>query len=337
MRVVVASHPSAIEHYTGMYHPERPQRVGAIIRGLEDSGLPLYPIQSPEASRDELTLVHDHAYIDHVHRLCERGGGALDMDTVVSGGSWKAALTAAGGTIAAVREVAAGDDSLGFAVTRPPGHHALRDRAMGFCLFNNIVIATRLLQADGNRVAILDWDVHHGNGTQALVRDDPNVLYVSIHQGGFYPFEGHPSDIDEGAAPGTVVNVPLPAGTAGDVYRRAWQEIALPVLSQFEADWVLISAGYDAHVTDRLADLRLVGPDYGWMAARLSEVFPPSRVVLALEGGYELDALRESAAATVIGLATGESVGAPLSSVDEAVPAYEEAKAAIATHWDLIE
>lgn len=334
MRVVVASHPSSVEHYTGMYHPERPQRVGAVMRGIEDSGLEVTKIESPEATPEDLEIVHDRAYIDKVREMCAQGGGAFDMDTVVSPGSWTAALTAAGGLIETQRLVAQDGDGFGFGLTRPPGHHALVDRAMGFCIFNNVVIVARRLVAEGLRVAILDWDVHHGNGSQAQVADDPEILYISIHQSGFYPFEGSPADID-GGAPGTIVNIPLPAGTGGDVYRDAWDGIAIPVVEQFAPDWVLVSAGYDAHVSDPLADLRLVAADYGWMAARLAEAHPARRTVFALEGGYDLDALRDSAAATVLGMAGMAPAGSPLHSVPEASQDLKAARSVISRHWQV--
>jgi acetoin utilization deacetylase AcuC-like enzyme len=183
---------------------------------------------------------------------------------------------------------------------------------------------------------VLDWDGHHGNGTQAILHDDPGALYVSIHQEHFYPYGGSVDDIDETEAKGTVVNVPLPAHTAGDVYRRAWAEVVLPVVSQFEPDWVLISAGYDAHVDDYLADMRLLAADYGWMAAELTAVHPASRTVLALEGGYDLDALSDAAAASVRGLAgTIESFDPPLESPPHSHTAFGEAVAAVARHWAL--
>ena len=172
-------------------------------------------IEAPEIQREELAVVHDASYIEMVEAFCSLGGGALDMDTVVSEASWQAALTAAGGVKALVEEMQADGDAAGFAITRPPGHHALANRAMGFCLFNNVAVAAALLRAGGQRVAILDWDVHHGNGTQAIVGQDPGVLYISVHQSPFYPFDGRIEDIDSEDGKGTTVNVPLPAGTAG--------------------------------------------------------------------------------------------------------------------------
>ena len=303
------------------------------MRGLRDSGLEIIDIESPPAPRAELALVHDPSYIEMVETFCRMGGGALDVDTVVTKESWEAALTAAGGVAAAARYLESSDDVFGFAVTRPPGHHGMRDRAMGFCLFNNVAITAALLRSRGSRVAILDWDVHHGNGTQSIVFDDPGVLFISLHQDDFYPFEGHVDDIDKGNAKGTTVNIPLPAGTGGEVYRRAWDELVLPVVDQFSPDWLLISAGYDSHVDDPMGGLRLVAADYGWMSARLAEVHDRNRLVLALEGGYDLDALAGSASETVRGLAGVETDGAPLESVAGAAAALEPARAAISRYW----
>ncbi len=334
MRVLVANHPSALEHDTGMHHPERPDRVRAVSRGIARSGLDVVEFVPPEIQRSELALVHDPSYIEMVESFCSLGGGALDMDTVVSQASWEAALTAAGGVKALVDELRVTEDATGFAITRPPGHHAMRDRAMGFCVFNNVAVTAALLRAGGERVAILDWDVHHGNGTQALLAGDPGVLYVSIHQAPFYPFDGWLDDIEIDDGKGTVVNIPVPAGTAGDVYRRAWGELVLPVVTQFEPEWVLVSAGYDAHENDPLADLELTSEDYGWMAAQLAVTHPAARTVVALEGGYDLTALEESAALTVMGLAGVAPVGELTHmSPDRSRAALDEAALTIARHW----
>lgn len=257
------------------------------------------------------------------------------MDTVVSTGSWEAALHSAGAVKAVIETMSRHEDLTGFALTRPPGHHASSRQAMGFCLFNNVAIGAKLLRAEGARVAILDWDVHHGNGTQRIVAADPEILYASIHQSHFYPFNGFPSDIEE-EAKGTTVNIPVPAGTAGDAYRRAWGEIVLPIVAQFDPDWVLLSAGYDAHADDMLANLRLEASDYGWMAARLSEIHPPNRIVVALEGGYDLTALRDCTAATIRALAGVFVDTAPeRSSPDSSFSAVDAAAGVMARYWDL--
>jgi len=336
MQLVVASHRSGLLHDTGPHHPERPERVVAVMRGLRGTGLAIEEITSPRIERSELALVHDPSYIEMIARFCERGGGALDTDTVASKESWEAALTAAGGVRALAEELADRSESVGFALARPPGHHAMRARAMGFCLFNNVAVTAAYLRSRGERVAIIDWDVHHGNGTQDMLGDDPGTLYVSIHQDHFYPLTGHVGDIDAGDAKGTIVNIPLPAGTAGDIYRRAWTELVLPVVAEFEPDWVLVSGGFDAHFCDHLASFRLESTDFGWMAGRLSSVAPPSRTIVVLEGGYDLNALEESAAATVLGL-SGVSVepGSSFESPPHASTALAAAEGAIARHWRL--
>jgi acetoin utilization deacetylase AcuC-like enzyme len=257
------------------------------------------------------------------------------VDTVISGFTWAAALTAAGGVRKLVEALGERDDaSTGFAVARPPGHHALRNRAMGFCIFNNVAVAATWLRSRGATVLILDWDVHHGNGTQALVTRDPGIVYLSMHQEAFYPFEGFPGDIDFDA-PGTTINVPLPSGTAGDAVRHVWSEVVIPVVTQFAPDWILVSAGYDAHVNDPLADLRLIADDYGWMASTLASVHPPNRTVYALEGGYDLEALRDSVRATLLGASGVDEWGAPQISPPGTIAGLGESLAAVRRHWDI--
>jgi acetoin utilization deacetylase AcuC-like enzyme len=333
MDVVVANHPSSLLHDTGPRHPERPARVEAVARGIEDAGLVIHGVVSPSIDVDELSRVHGRDYIEMIEAACRQGGGALDMDTFVSPASWEAALTSAGGVLALVEELETRGGATGFALTRPPGHHALARRAMGFCLFNNVAVTAAHLRARGKTVAILDWDVHHGNGTQAMLGADAGALYVSIHQADFYPFAGEIDDIESADGEGTVVNIPLPAGTAGDVYRRAWSELVIPVLTQFEPDWVLVSAGYDAHAFDHLADLRLDSDDYGWMASQLAAAHPVDRTIFALEGGYDLDALRESTRSTLLGLSGEAFAPDGLASPPGATPALARAATAIARHW----
>lgn len=305
-----------------------------MLEGVRDSGLTIDEIVAPPIERSELALVHDSSYIEMIEKFCQLGGGALDMDTFAGPATWDAALTAAGGVRVLVEELVERSDATGFAVSRPPGHHAMPDRAMGFCIFNNVAVTAAYLRSRGERVAILDWDVHHGNGTQAMLADDAGVLYASIHQDGFYPFEGHIEDIDRGDAKGTVVNIPLPAGTAGDIYRRGWEELVLPVVAQFGPDWILVSAGFDAHANDELASFFLESPDYGWMTSRLASIHPPGRAIFALEGGYDLTALRESARQALLGLeGASATAGSHRRSPDRAVSALSAAAEAIGRHW----
>lgn len=207
---------------------------------------------------------------------------------------------------------------------------------MGFCLFNNVAVTAAGLRADGERVAIVDWDVHHGNGTQAAFWSDPDVLYISAHQYPFYPYEGWLDEVGGEGAVGTTINLPVPAGTAGDVYREAWQRVMEPVLAQFNPDWLLISAGYDAHCEDPLAELRLEAIDYGWMAARLSSALPNASALAFLEGGYNLRALTASVTATLVGWVSGEPEPShTFNSPAAAFRAVEELAAVASRYWSL--
>lgn len=223
------------------------------------------------------------------------------MDTYAGEASWEAARRAAGAGVQVCQRLEAGVADLGYVAMRPPGHHAVSNRAMGFCFFNNIAVTTAYLVGRGSRVAIVDWDVHHGNGTQDTFFEEPNVLYLSLHQEGIYPGTGSLNEVGSGDAAGTNLNIAVPGRTGGEFYRTATADLLVPVISQFEPDWLLVSAGYDAHIDDPLAGLSLVAADYGSMAHLLAPLVPPGRSVVFLEGGYDLDALRQSAAATVQG------------------------------------
>lgn len=299
------THPSGLDHDTGIYHPERPARLKAAAEGVQQSGVAVEEMTAVPLDPGELAIVHDPVYIDAIRRFCEAGGGDLDPDTHASTGSWKAAVTAAGAGPTAVQKLIDGFGGPAIVTVRPPGHHALRNRAMGFCLFNNVAITAARLRDAGYRVAILDWDVHHGNGTQEAFYTDPDVLYVSLHQSPFYPFEGTAGEVGDGEGEGTVLNVPLPAFTAGDVYRRAYDELVVPALTGFRPDWILVSSGFDAHAHDPLAELRLTEDDFAFLAAALPKIVPADRIVVFLEGGYHLPAIRDSMSAVARAL-TGE-------------------------------
>lgn len=290
-----------MRHDTGYGHPERPERISAVTSGLESSGIPLVHVAPEPASIDLLSAVHDAEYISRLEQFCAAGGGAIDMDTHAGAGSWEASLraAAAGPTVCARLEEGAAD--LGYVAMRPPGHHAVRDRAMGFCFFNNVAVTAAYLTQRGSRVAIVDWDVHHGNGTQDLFYADPAVLYLSLHQEGIYPGTGSLNEVGRGEAEGTNLNIAVPGRTGGEFYIRAMSEVFVPIITQFKPDWLLVSSGYDAHVDDPLAGLSLVSDDFGAMAQLLAPLVPTGRSVVFLEGGYDLDALRQSAAATVRG------------------------------------
>lgn len=302
MEVLYLTHPVFARHDTGSWHPERPARLTAAERGVWTAGLEVQRIDADGVDRGLLASVHTPSYIDAIERFCASGGGPLDADTVAVEASWDAALRAAGAGPQAVELLLANSAATAFLAVRPPGHHALAAQAMGFCLFNNVVVTATALTARGQKVAIIDWDVHHGNGTQSLVWDDPNVLYVSAHQHPFYPMTGEVVERGGPGAEGTIINVPLPAGSAGDVYREITGRIIEPALAAFEPDWILVSAGYDAHEHDPLADLRLKSADYGQMAASLARHVDSNRIITFLEGGYHLSAITESVAETLRGL-----------------------------------
>ncbi len=254
------------------------------------------------ATREELELVHTAAYLDALERFCRAGGGAIDQDTAASADSWDAALHAAGSGLAAVDALERGEGVAAFCAVRPPGHHALPAGAMGFCLLNNIAVTAAALRGRGERVLIVDWDAHHGNGTQDMFWADPNVLYVSMHEWPLYPGTGRLEEIGSGPGAGTTVNFPLPAGATGDVFLAALDDVVAPLVERFDPTWVLISAGYDAHRADPLTGLELSAGDYADLTARVAALAPAGRIVAFLEGGYDLEALRDSVAATVSAL-----------------------------------
>ncbi len=303
MRVLSVSHPACALHDAGWGHPERPARLEAALLGVERAPVETIPVEAPLAAREGLELVHDPSYIDRIERLCAMGGGRLDPDTRAGEASWEAALRAAGAGPEAVRRLQAGEAEAAFLAVRPPGHHARSALAMGFCLFNNAAVTAALLAGRGNRVAIADWDVHHGNGTEETFAAHPGVFYISLHQFPYYPGTGGEADMEDYPSPSTTLNLPLPAGAAGDLYRRACDELLLPALRRFGPDWMLVSAGYDAHAADPLAQLRLLASDYAYLSAALRETVPPGRTIFFLEGGYDAEAITASVSATLAGAA----------------------------------
>jgi acetoin utilization deacetylase AcuC-like enzyme len=296
-------------HDTGEGHPERHARLSAIGAGIEEAGLRevVCEIAPIEATTEQLRLAHTDGYLRALEQFVAAGGRDIDPDTVASPGSWRTACYAAGSGLAAIDALDAGLGSSAFVAVRPPGHHATATRAMGFCLLNNVAVGAAHLAARGERVVIVDWDVHHGNGTEQIFWDDPRVLYVSTHQFPAYPGTGRAGDVGGTGARGATVNVPLPPGSSGDALRAAMDEIIAPAVADFRPTWVLISAGFDAHRDDPLADLRWTAGDYADLTREVAAFAPaPGRVVAYLEGGYDLAALARSSGATIAALA-GES------------------------------
>jgi len=302
MTTLLVTHPDCIRHDPGSGHPESPGRLSAILKALEEPQFRgLVRREAPLGRETDIARVHGDDFMKAVlAQVPQAGRTALDPDTIVSSASGQAALRAIGAVTAAVDAVVTGEADNAFCAVRPPGHHAEPDRVMGFCLFNSIAIAARHAQAVHNlkRVAIIDFDVHHGNGTQTVVEQDPSLFFASSHQFPFYPGTGAANE----TGMGNVVNAPLPAGAGGAAFRRAFEARILPALDQFAPDLLLVSAGFDAHRADPLAGLELEEPDFAWVTARLTEAarrHAGGRLVSVLEGGYDLRALASSAAAHV--------------------------------------
>ncbi len=299
------THPACLQHDPGPGHPESPARLHAVLAALDrDRFAALDRIEAPRASIEALERVHDATYVARILASAPGEGRArLDEDTLMSPASAEAALRAAGAVVAAVDAVLDERASCAFCAVRPPGHHATADQAMGFCLFNNVAVgaAHALAEHDLERVAIADFDVHHGNGTQDIFAREPRVLFVSSHQSPLYPGSGGAEE----TGVGNLLNAPLPAGTGSAAFRHTWEERLLPRLDAFRPQLLLVSAGFDAHRADPMAQLELLADDYTWLTARLVDIarrHAGGRVVSTLEGGYDLDALAASAAAHVAAL-----------------------------------
>lgn len=311
-----------LKHDTGS-HPENGRRLTAIMEHLNETHTreKLVNMKPFPATERELMLVHSKSHILHVEQEAQ-GGGYLDADTIVSFGSFEAALYAAGGAIKATEAVMTGEVTSAFALVRPPGHHATRDESMGFCLFNNIAIAAKyaLNTYPVKRIAIIDFDVHHGNGTQEAFEANPDVLYVSTHESPLYPGSGNVDEIGSGEARGTKVNIPLPAGCGDAEYRRAYTEVIVPAVMRFKPELIMVSAGYDAHFADDLAMMRLTVSGYGMIIKfikGLTDALCAGRIVLCLEGGYNLNALAASVKATFDVLLGGSEIQDKLGKPDE--------------------
>lgn len=329
MTVLLATHPRFLDHETGGHHPERPARLRAVEAGIAAAGLDgaIEPLTVRPAGRVDLERVHPAALLDALSSFCANGGGEIDPDTVAGSASYEVAELAAGAGLAAIERLDQGGADAAFLAVRPPGHHATARRSMGFCLINNVAVAAAALAERGERVLIVDWDAHHGNGTQDVFYADPRVAYLSLHQFPLYPGTGRLAETGTGAGAGFTVNVPLPPGTPGDTYRVAFDEVIAPFATRFDPTWVLISAGFDAHRADPLTDLRLTAGDFADLTERVMGLAPAGRRLVFLEGGYNLDALASSAGACVAALAGVRYRPEEPSTGDRGVDAVHAARA----------
>lgn len=304
-RVGYLTHSDFLQHETGRSHPESPQRLIAIQDHLQATGLltRLVPLEPRSVLEEDLLRVHRAAYLKHIEETIPREGlRYLDPDTPVGPQSYQVALLACGGVLSAVDAVMAGDVAQAFCALRPPGHHAEGERAMGFCLVNHVAVAARYLQVHHGlpRILVVDWDVHHGNGTQAIFYEDPSIFYLGLHQFPLYPGTGSARETGAGPGTGFTLNIPLPAGSGDAAYRKALAEALTTVEARFAPSFILVSAGFDAHREDPLAGMRVTEAGFRQMTERLREFalrHSGGRLVSVLEGGYDLQALGRSVAA----------------------------------------
>jgi acetoin utilization deacetylase AcuC-like enzyme len=334
-RTVWLRHELSLAHEVPR-HPERPERIIALEAEMERHGWFGCDVRRPaEATREALLAVHPASHIDAIEDLCMRGGGHIDMDTVAVAATYEAAVRAAGGAMALVDALLSGEAATGFSAMRPPGHHAEPARAMGFCFFGNAAVAARHAQsAHGiERVLILDWDVHHGNGTNAIFHEDPSVLFVSIHEWPLYPGTGPASDLGSGDGKGATVNLPVPGRSGDEAFRSLVDHVVLPLIAAWEPGLVLVSAGFDAHGLDPLATCRVTERGYAEMTASLRRACAAvgAPLGLVLEGGYSLEALTGSVAALMPAL-TAESPPAATDAVP-VHPLAAEAGERLAPWW----
>ena len=309
------SHPSSLDHVIPG-HPERPERLIGLNRALEasDDFRGWARMESPAATRAQLAAVHTEALIDGVERLCAAGGGAIDMDTACVAATWEAALHAAGGAVALVDALLSGEATAGFSAHRPPGHHAEAGQAMGFCFFDSIAVGAAHALRTVPRVLVLDWDVHHGNGTNAIFHSSPDVLFASIHQSPLYPGTGRASDVGSGAGEGYTVNLPVPPGSGDETYGSLVEHVIAPLARAYEPGLVLVSAGFDAHHADPLASCQVTEAGFEGMTASLKRVCAELGVPLGLvlEGGYSVEALADSVCA-LLGVLGADEPPPPVS------------------------
>ena len=305
MTVLFSTHPAYLDHVAGRHHPECPERLNAVMEGSRHAGVAdaLVALAPEPAPIEALRRVHPAAYIAHIEDVATHGGGRLDADTLMSAGSWEAARLAAGAGLTAIQALRNGDGDAAFCAVRPPGHHATPTQSMGFCIVSNVAVAAMSLADQGERVMILDYDAHHGNGTQACFIDDPRVLFVSFHQWPLYPGTGRPDEVGTGAGYGYTMNLPMPPGATGDQYLRAFDELVAPRAALFDPTWLVISAGFDAHRNDPITELGLSAGDYALLTQRAIALVPPGRRLVMLEGGYDFEALRLCSSGALAALA----------------------------------
>ncbi len=316
IRSAIVTDPVFLKHEPGPHHPENPQRIKTLLDlagevAASDDRFELLPLRA--AVQEELELGHGSEYIDLVRSTSEHNRFALDGDTLTCRDSFGVALMAVGGFLQLLDAVAGSDYGNGFTMARPPGHHALRNRGMGFCLFNTVAIGARYLQEKhgARRVAIMDWDVHHGNGSQDAFYDDPSVLFLSTHQYPYYPGTGAADEVGSGLGEGYTVNVPLPAGCGDAEYLAVFRDIIIPAVRRYEPDWLLVSAGFDSHRDDPLGAMGVTERGFGVMANALLELareHTGGKIAFLLEGGYDLAALRNSVATVLECMQSEEAV-----------------------------
>ena len=328
-----------LAHDPGRGHPERADRLRILLDHVDDTrGLVRLPARP--ATPDELALVHTGAHVERVASTAGRPRAVFDADTVASAGSYEAARLAAGSLLVCCEAILAGEVRNGFALVRPPGHHAERERAMGFCFFNNVAVAAAFLRTRGiRRVAIIDWDVHHGNGTQHLFETDPDVLYVSTHQYPYSPGTGAAEEVGQGAGAGRTLNLPFPAGFGDAEYVQAFHEVVLPVCRQFAPEFVLVSAGFDCDHRDPLAAMEVTPAGFAAMARACTQLAGEragGRIAAVLEGGYDLRALVEGVDAVLTAMQGPGDVSPPVGGEARAVESVlARVRAAHAPYWRL--
>ena len=300
-----------LKHQPGESHPERPERIKVLLDLASELDAAKFQLLPPQpAKRADIAATHGEEHIKLIEATAQHNRYALDGDTITCRDSFAVSLLAVGGFIGLLDAIAAKDCRNGFALVRPPGHHALRDRAMGFCLFNTMAIGAEYLQRThgAKKIFIMDWDVHHGNGTQDAFYDDPSVLFISTHQYPYYPGSGAANEVGSGVGEGFTINIPLPAGCADAEYAQVFQDIVVPAAEKFRPEWILVSAGFDPHRRDPLGGMGVTEQGFGAMARRLlglADKFADARIAFLLEGGYDLAALRGSVAAVFATMQSG--------------------------------